>query len=106
MSEIDRTEALLEQFDGRHRHIFRPPHGRPTLGTIAMCLLRRYPVALWTHDSLDFRSQPHEVVERLIATDTQPGDILLFHDDGDASLQSLEKLLPHWGSCGLQFAAL
>jgi peptidoglycan/xylan/chitin deacetylase (PgdA/CDA1 family) len=106
IGEIDRTEALLAQIDGQSGHAVRPPRGRPTLGTIAMCLLGRYPLALWTHDSLDFRSQPHEVVTRLMGLDTRAGDILLFHDDSHVAAQSLEKLLPHWRHAGLQFSAL
>lgn len=104
--EIDRTETLLSGFDGQKRHLFRPPSGRPTIGTLALCMLRRYPMALWTHDSLDFRLEADAVVELMTEARVRPGNILLFHDDGDAGLTALEVLLPKWQGAGLKFAAL
>lgn len=105
-NEIDRTETLLSGFDGQKRHPFRPPRGRPTIGTIALCMLRRYPVALWTHDSLDYRLEGDAVVDLLTDTGIRSGDILLFHDDCGAGSTALETLLPKWRSAGLKFAAL
>ena len=106
LEEINRTERILEQLDGRCRHPFRPPSGRPTLGTIVLCLLRSHPMALWTHDSCDFALESGEVVEKLSGEQIAPGDILLFHDDGATGLDALEILLPHWRNKGLRFAAL
>jgi peptidoglycan/xylan/chitin deacetylase (PgdA/CDA1 family) len=104
--EIDRTERVLSGFDGRPSHPFRPPRGRPTAGTIALCLLRRCPMALWTHDSRDFARDTASVVESLSSAQVEPGDILLFHDDSGTGLDALEVLLPRWQSSGLKFLAL
>lgn len=104
--EIDRTDALLAPFDGRPRHLFRPPRGRPALATLALCVGRRHPIALWTHDSRDFTLDQAQVVSAMTGTRVVPGDILLFHDDGDVARAALETLLPLWQGSGLKFAAL
>jgi peptidoglycan/xylan/chitin deacetylase (PgdA/CDA1 family) len=104
--EIERTDRLLESLDGSARHLFRPPYGKTTLRTIGLCLLRRQRIALWTHDSLDFRLEALDVVRRLRELPVRSGDILLFHDDGPAGINALEQLMPEWRSAGLRFAAL
>jgi peptidoglycan/xylan/chitin deacetylase (PgdA/CDA1 family) len=104
--EMDRTEVVLTALDGRKRHLFRPPRGRPTLGTIALCLQRRYPMALWTHDSRDYALDTTAVIQRMSAVRIAPGDILLFHDDTATAAAALDVLLPRWKGAGLNFAAL
>ena len=104
--EIDRTDEVLARIDGQSRHVMRPPHGRATLGAILICLSRRQRLGLWTHDSLDYRLQAPEVVERLKSLDVRPGDVILFHDDKQDSLDALGQLLPYWKSRGMVFAAL
>lgn len=106
LDELDRTDGLLRRFDGRERHAFRPPYGRLRVGAIALCVKRRQPIALWTHDSLDFQLDPDAIVRRFTDLRLQPGDILLFHDDGPAGLIALEELLPRWRRAGFEFAAL
>ena len=100
IEEIERTDRLLRDFDGRERHIFRPPYGRLTLWSLAFCLLRRHRVAMWTHDSLDFRLDADAIVQRLRELRVGSGDILLFHDDGAAGIRALEQVLPVWRAAG------
>jgi peptidoglycan/xylan/chitin deacetylase (PgdA/CDA1 family) len=104
--EIQRTNDLLQRFDGRTCHAFRPPYGRLPLATIALCTLWRQRVALWTHDSNDFALAASDIVDRFSRLRVQPGDIVLFHDDQGGGAMALENLLPAWRSAGLEFAPL
>ncbi len=104
--EIERTDRLLQEFDGRKKHVFRPPYGRLTMSTLLLCLFRRQRVALWTHDSLDFRLETSAIVQRLQDLRVRSGDILLFHDDGAAGIDALEQMLPVWRDAGFRFAPL
>ena len=106
VQEIGRTDELLAAFDGQPQHLFRPPRGRPALGTLALCLQQRRRMALWTHDSCDYALDRAQVVKLMAATRVVPGDILLFHDDGGVAKAALETLLPLWQGSGLRFAAL
>ena len=106
VEEIERTDRLLETFDGRKQHLFRPPYGKLSLRTMVLCLSRRQRIALWTHDSLDFRLGENAIVRRLQELQVRAGDILLFHDDGDAGIAALGQVLPLWRAAGFQFASL
>jgi len=106
VEEIDRTDSLLKDYDGRDRHIFRPPHGHLNFKTITLFALRRQDVALWTHDTLDYRLTTAEIVKRMTDLVLRSGDIILFHDDGAPALGALENLLPLWRESGFEFAAL
>jgi peptidoglycan/xylan/chitin deacetylase (PgdA/CDA1 family) len=106
LQEIATTDALLARFDGRKHHAFRPPHGRATLGTVLLCLLRGQRLVLWTHDSFDFRTGASEIVARFRELPLRAGDILLFHDDGPQSRIALEQLIPAWRTAGFEFGRL
>src|SRR5882724_7804359 len=106
IDEIDRTDRELERCDGQRRHLFRPPHGEPTLATIVLCMIRRKRMALWTHDSYDFRMDSAQVIDRFADFTLRPGDILLFHDDGGAACTALSELLPKWREDGFRFQPL
>jgi peptidoglycan/xylan/chitin deacetylase (PgdA/CDA1 family) len=103
LAEIEATDHLLERFDGRRSHVFRPPQGRLTL-PLALALMRRGTrTVLWTRDSKDYLLETPAVVERLSERSPGPGDVLLFHDDGPRALDVLEVMLPRWCSSGLRF---
>ena len=104
--EIATTDRILERFDGKAVHPFRPPHGKLTLGQLMIGLLRWQRIALWTHDSLDYRMPVSDVVARLRAANVRSGDILLFHGDGPVAGAALEQLLPQWKGAGFGFAAV
>ncbi len=105
-SEIDRADAVLQQFDGPKLHAFRPPNGRVTTSILAFSLWRQRPLVLWTIDSLDYTLSPQGVVERLEAEPPVAGDVILFHDDGGCAGDALEVLLPAWKKAGLHFPVL
>ncbi len=104
--EIDRGDAVLQRFDGRARHAFRPPNGRVTWAALAAVLRRRQPLMLWTIDSLDYKLPAAEVARRLSARPITDGDVILFHDDAPCAAAVLSELLPTWKARGLQFPAL
>ncbi|MES2098580.1 MAG: polysaccharide deacetylase family protein [Pseudomonadota bacterium] len=105
-SEIDRADLVLEGFDGRRRHAFRPPNGRVTLPILAAGLWRRQPLVLWTIDSHDYELGPDGVIQRLQKGPPTDGDVILFHDDGACAATALQALLPVWRAGGLSFPAL
>ena len=100
----DRAQALL---DGKPKHLFRPPYGHMSLSLLAFCVRRNgAPLAYWSRDSMDYTWSADRVVDGFDRKPPRPGDILLFHDDGDVAASALEKLIPVWKRQGLLFAAL
>lgn len=103
--EIDGMDAYLCEFDDRRVHVFRPPYGGVSLSLFAYGLHARRQVALWSRDSMDYKYPASQVVENFALRPPQAGDIILFHDDGDAARDSLETLLPKWLDQGFSFAS-
>ena len=104
--EIEKTERELSAHDGIRRHLIRPPYGKLDLRTLAVGLARRQRIALWNRDSLDYRLDSAQIIERFESTCPRPGDVILFHDDGASGLDALRVLLPKWRATGLEFGTL
>ena len=106
LAQIDRADEVLARFDGRKRHLFRPPRGHATPATIARALGGSQPLVLWSFDSHDYKLGGQALVERLEQHRPKGGDILLFHDDMPTTIEALRVVLPRWRSAGLQFATM
>ena len=107
LEQIDRTDALLERFDGRARHPFRPPRGVLPLPLLAHFVRHRRPIAYWSYDSLDYGHHPAPWLIEVARRHPPRGrDIILMHDDSTTSRQMLATLIPEWMAEGFTFAAM
>ena len=107
MTEIDRTDRLLEGFDGIRHHGVRPPSGAFSVALTLHLARQRRRLMYWSYDSLDYqRLPPQELVERMRAKPPRAGDIVLMHDDNDCCTRMLETLLSEWRAAGFRFDAL
>lgn len=105
--EIERTDRLLERFDGRSRHDFRPPRGVMPRRMVIDCIRRGRRIAYWSYDSLDYsRRAARELIASARRHPLRPGEILLLHDDGGLALELLAAMLPEWTADGFAFAPL
>ena len=107
LDEIARTDALLERFDGKKRHDFRPPCGKLPPSLLFALLRKRIRIAYWSYDSLDYMKLG---ADRLCALfSRQPlvgGDVVLMHDDEDDAAAALVNAIPAWQAKGMTFSAL
>ncbi len=107
MTEIDRTDRLLEGFDGIRHHGVRPPSGAFSVVLTLRLARQRRRLMYWSYDSLDYQHRPpEELVQRMRVEPPRAGDIVLMHDDSDCCTRMLEILLPEWRAAGLRFDAL
>lgn len=92
--ECRRSRATLEEISGQPVHHLRPPWGRMKPLTLPIALLNRMSLVLWSMDSLDSRKlSPADLTERVSNLHPKPGDILLFHDDGENTVLALPAIL-------------
>ncbi|MGB0134617.1 polysaccharide deacetylase family protein, partial [Dokdonella sp.] len=107
LDQIERTEKLLTRHDGKTRHRFRPPSGRFPLSLLAQYAFRPDSMAYWSYDSLDYQHRPAaELVEIMRNSPPRAGDIVLMHDDSDATIDALAVLLPEWRASGFELSIL
>ena len=105
--EIERTDRLLQSFDGLTRHDFRPPRGVMPRSMVIDCIRRGRRIAYWSYDSLDYSQRSaDELIASAHRHAPRAGEILLMHDDGGLSLHLLAVMLPVWTRTGFAFEPL
>ncbi len=105
--QIDATDRMLERFDGRREHLFRPPSGHFTPGLVLRLARRGRNIAYWSYDSLDYQQRSSEaLVHTLRADPPRAGDVVLMHDDNAATHAALERMLPEWRAAGFALRGL
>jgi peptidoglycan/xylan/chitin deacetylase (PgdA/CDA1 family) len=107
LAEINRTDALLREFDPRPHHRTRTPRGDLAPSLLLYFAAHRRSFVYWSYDSMDYQDAPQEtLVQRLLDSPPQPGDIVLMHDDNTRSIGALEIVLPQWLASGYTFEPL
>lgn len=105
--EIDRTDCLLAEFDGRARHRFRPPNGALSVRFLLHFARTRRSVCYWSYDSMDYRPQSvADLCGNLRGMPPRAGDVVLMHDDEERTVKALACMLPEWLDAGFTLAAL
>ena len=105
--QIERTDRLLSEFDGRAKHPFRPPYGVLPASLIVRSALRGRQLAYWSVDSLDYQQRSaDELVAILKSQPPRAGDVILMHDDRPHTLALLRVMLPEWRRAGFAMDAL
>jgi peptidoglycan/xylan/chitin deacetylase (PgdA/CDA1 family) len=105
-SDIAGTDAVLARFDGKLKHLYRPPWGEVPLLQYLRCLVGIDDLVLWSRDSMDYKHGPELIIENFRRKPPKAGDIILFHDDHASSTQALQILIPEWSRSGFKFDAL
>lgn len=107
LEQVERTDRALSDFTGEDRAPFRPPRGDVTLRLLSRFARLGRALVHWSYDSMDYGSTSADsLIERMRQRPPVPGDIVLLHDDGDASFDILSALLPEWRAQGLAFTTL
>jgi peptidoglycan/xylan/chitin deacetylase (PgdA/CDA1 family) len=104
LAEIDRTDRILADFDGRPRHAFRPPSGALPLPLLIHFARTGRRIVYWSYDSYDYQhAPPPEFIARIRKAPPDAGDVVLMHDDDAKVIESLEDLMPEWRAAGFAF---
>ena len=102
LEQCERTDAALGgQLSGRSW--VRPPHG--SLDTVSLLALRAkgYVVALWSVDSCDYDDHdPAVLVERCSPEHVSSGDVLLFHEGQQWTLDAIPPIVTALQAAGLE----
>lgn len=101
--EIDETDALLSKIDGKSRHLLRAPFGN------ANHFVKEHspaPIINWTIDTLDWTGVSAEEIYETIFKNRFSGAIVLMHDNYDATVEALKRLLPDLKQDGYQVVSV
>ncbi len=107
LAEIDACDQALRKLVGAAPIPLRTPRGALPPALLWHLLHQGRPIIYWSYDTHDYRRRDSgELLRMLRAQPPAAGDILLMHDDGPASLDLIDALLPEWKARGLDPRAL
>lgn len=89
--EIDMTNDKIESIIGEKADCLRPPGGFYDHRVLAVI---DCPIAMWSVDTLDWKSQNTQSVIKIATTDIKNGDIILMHDIYSSTAKAVEKIVP------------
>ncbi len=106
LGQCARTDRVLgAQLDGRAW--VRPPHGAVDAGSLVSLRLAGYTVALWSLDSHDYHEHdPAMVAARCTADKVRPGEVMLFHEGQQWTLDALPRIVEQLRGAGYEFATM
>jgi peptidoglycan/xylan/chitin deacetylase (PgdA/CDA1 family) len=98
-------EALGGQISGRPW--VRPPHGSLDTASIVALLAARYTVALWSVDSEDYGERdPGAIAARCSPPVVTDGDVLLFHEGQQWTLNALPRIVTSLHAAGFEIVTM
>ncbi len=104
--ELADTDLQVATITGKRSRYFRPPYG-VTNPMVAKAVQRRnYTVVGWSIRSFDTVIKDPQKLFRRVTKSLKSGDIIVFHDHGEATIQILPALLEHIRMSGLKVVRL
>lgn len=93
VSELEKTDAVLQSIIGKRPKLFRPPYGvtNPNIKK-ALTKTGHYSIG-WSKRSLDTTKLSEDKIFNRITSKLQKGDIILLHDGSAKTIAVLERLL-------------
>lgn len=101
--EIDKTDELLGQIDGKKRHLLRAPFGKISdfVKSVAPT-----PLIDWTIDTLDWTGISEDAIYHAVFDNRFSGAIVLMHDGYKHTVDALKRLLPDLYNDGYQVVGI
>jgi peptidoglycan-N-acetylglucosamine deacetylase len=94
LSEIARTQAIVERTSGAPVRVFRPPYGARTPAIDATAARLGMIQVLWSVESGDSAGVGWEQMLARIEATLAPGDIVLFHENRGQTQKVINRLIP------------
>lgn len=106
LDQCKRTEqALGGQPTGRPW--VRPPHGSLDARSLVTLLAGGYTVAMWSLDALDYGDHdPDSIAERCSTAHVTPGEVLLFHEGQQWTLEALPRIVRSLHEAGYELVTM
>jgi peptidoglycan/xylan/chitin deacetylase (PgdA/CDA1 family) len=93
ITEIKKTNDLIESIIGKKMNLFRPPYGVTNPSITKAIKETKHQVVGWNIRSLDtVKTNEQEILNR-ITRNISPGSVILLHDSKEITISILEQLL-------------
>ena len=95
-----KVNSIYKDITNKELKLFRPPYGinKDTYGNTS--------VILWSLDTLDWKIRNSDYIVNTVLNNISDGDIVLFHDSYNTTIDVVEKLLPILYKKGYQIVSV
>ncbi len=95
-----KVNSIYKDITNKDLKLFRPPYGinKDTYGNTS--------VILWSLDTLDWKIRNSDYIVNTVLNNISDGDIVLFHDSYNTTIDAIEKLLPILYNKGYQIVSV
>ncbi|WP_068544419.1 polysaccharide deacetylase family protein [Thalassotalea crassostreae] len=105
--EVEQTNKLIDSLKAFNKKLFRVPRGKWTIFILFYCFISKIRAIHWSLDSNDYqKSSINSLINRLKNQPLKNGEIILFHDDHNLSIEILEVMIPIWLDANFKFRTL
>jgi len=104
--ELNKTDAVILNTIKKKPRFFRPPYGITNPNLARAVKEGSYETIGWSIRSLDTIIKDRNRLWRRITKNLKPGDIVLFHDYSDLTIELLPDFINHVSSTGLTIVRL
>ncbi|HEY3803088.1 MAG TPA: polysaccharide deacetylase family protein [Kofleriaceae bacterium] len=102
LDQVRRTDAAIGGSPTGHPWV-RPPHGSLDARSIVALRAAGYVIALWTVDSCDYSDRdPAKLAGRCAPAHVSGGDVMLFHEGQEWTLEALPRIVAALHAAGLE----
>ncbi|WP_195985757.1 polysaccharide deacetylase family protein [Clostridium sp. D33t1_170424_F3] len=101
--QVNETDARISQLVPVVPTLLRPPYGAVN---DAVKTSVQKPLALWSIDTLDWKTRNKDAVVKEVIGKVKDGDIILMHDMYSTTADALEVILPELSKQGFQFVTV
>jgi len=112
ISEMNRTEDIIERATGKKTALMRPPYGSISQQSIDDLNALDYKIINWSIDSVDWRDQEVDTILTNTLKTIKGNDIILFHDSGGegqtrvGTIEAMEEIILTLKSQGYEFVTV
>ncbi|WP_055071150.1 polysaccharide deacetylase family protein [Clostridium massiliamazoniense] len=93
-NEIVKTEKIIYDITGKKTTVFRFPSGAYNKEAVKCVNAMNYKSIQWSKDSVDWKNIGLEKEYNNVMKDIDAGDILLFHNNGENTVENLKRIIP------------
>lgn len=91
--ELQKNKDMIKKVTGFDAILFRPPFGDYDSRVVKIIQdMGLYPIQ-WSVDSLDWRGLSASQMTRRVTERIGPGDIVLFHNDGEHTVEAIDEII-------------
>jgi peptidoglycan/xylan/chitin deacetylase (PgdA/CDA1 family) len=105
-TEVGRTQRIIKELTGKWPTLLRPTYGSTDKQLDGICKQHKLSQVLWSVDTVDWQDRDTKKIVEKVATQTQPGSIVILHDVKPTTVAAVPEILNKLSQKGFKFVTV